>query len=64
MFPRPGSLELKASLHSSVRRYEIDGVKQLPVILLLARPALVDAVEVVKRQQLKEKCSSAKARIL
>jgi hypothetical protein len=55
LFPRPGSLERKASLHSLERIYEIEGVKQLPVLLHLVRPALVDAVEVGKRWQLKEK---------
>ena len=55
LFPRPGSLERKASLHSLERIYEIEGVKQLPVLLHLVSPALVDAVEVGKRWQLKEK---------
>jgi hypothetical protein len=36
-------------LHSLERIYEIEGVKQLPVLLHLVRPALVDAVEVGKR---------------
>jgi hypothetical protein len=42
-------------LHSLERLYEIEGVKQLPVLLHLVSPALVDAVEVGKRWQLKEK---------
>ncbi len=55
LLPRPGSLERKISLQSLERLYAIEGVRQLPVLLHLVRPALLDAVEVGKRWQLQEK---------
>jgi hypothetical protein len=55
LLPRPGSLERKTSLQSLERLYAIEGVRQLPVLLHLLRPARLDAVEVGKRWQLQEK---------
>lgn len=55
LIPRPGSLERKTSLQSLERLYVIEGVRQLPVLLHLNRPALLDAVEVGRRWQLREK---------
>jgi hypothetical protein len=55
LIPRPGSLERKTSLQSLERLYVIEGVRQLPVLLHLHRPALLDAVEVGRRWQLREK---------
>ena len=55
LIPRPGSLERKTSLEFLERLYVIEGVSQLPVLLYLIRPALLDAVEVGRRWQLREK---------
>ena len=48
-------MERKTSLQSLERLYAIEGVRQLPVLLHLLRPARLDAVEVGKRWQLQEK---------
>jgi hypothetical protein len=55
LIPRPGSLERKSSLQSLERLYDIEGVRQLPALLHLIQPARLDAVEVGKRWQLREK---------
>jgi hypothetical protein len=55
LIPRPGSLERKTSLQSLERLYAIGGVRQLPVLLHLIEPALVDAVEMGRRWQLRQK---------
>ncbi|MCE2839678.1 MAG: hypothetical protein LW834_22490 [Cyanobium sp. 49614_E6] len=55
LFPRPGSLERKTSLQSLERLYTIEGVRQLPALLHLVRPAQLDAVVVGRRWQLREK---------
>jgi hypothetical protein len=55
LVPRPGSLDRKTSLQSLERLYTIDGVRQLPVLLHLIQPAKLNAVEVGKRWQLKER---------
>jgi hypothetical protein len=55
LFPRPGSLERKTSLQSLERLYAIEGVRQLPALLHLVRPAQLDAVVVGQRWQLREK---------
>ena len=55
LLPRPGSLQRKSSLESLQRLYDIEGVKQLPVLLHLIRPAALDAVEVGRRWQLRQK---------
>jgi hypothetical protein len=55
LIPRPGSLERKTSLQSLERLYTIEGVKQLPVLLHLMRPAQLDAVVVGQRWQLQAK---------
>lgn len=55
LIPRPGSLERKTSLQSLERLYVISGVKQLPALLHLIRPAQLDAVVAGRRWQLREK---------
>ena len=55
LLPRPGSLQRKTSVESLQRLYEIEGVRQLPVLLHLIRPAELDAVEVGRRWQLRQK---------
>lgn len=55
LLPRPGSLERKSSIQSLERLYIVEGVRQLPALLHLIQPALLDAVEVGKRWQLREK---------
>jgi hypothetical protein len=55
LIPRPGSLERKTSLQSLERLYVIEGVRQLPALLHLIRPAQIDAVVVGQRWQLREK---------
>lgn len=55
LIPRPGSLERKTALQSLERLYAIEGVRQLPVLLHLIEPALVDAVEMGRRWQLRQK---------
>lgn len=55
LIPRPGSLERKTSLQSLERLYVIEGVRQLPAMLHLIRPAQLSAVEVGRRWQLQSK---------
>ncbi|MEB3168493.1 MAG: hypothetical protein VKK97_07140 [Synechococcaceae cyanobacterium] len=55
LVPRPGSLERKTSLQSLERLYDIEGVRQLPVLLHLIEPARVEAVVVGRRWQLRQK---------
>jgi hypothetical protein len=55
LIPRPGSLERKTSLQSLERLYAIEGVRQLPALLHLIRPAQLDAIVVGRRWQLREK---------
>jgi hypothetical protein len=55
LIPRPGSLERKTSLQSLERLYVIGGVRHLPVLLHLIRPAQLDAVVAGRRWQLREK---------
>lgn len=55
LLPRPGSLQRKTSIEYLQWLYEIEGVKQLPVLLHLIRPAELDAVEVGRRWQLRQK---------
>jgi hypothetical protein len=55
LIPRPGSLERKTSLQSLERLYTIEGVRQLPALLHLIRPAQLDAVVVGQRWQLQAK---------
>jgi hypothetical protein len=55
LIPRPGSLDRKTSLQSLERLYTIEGVKQLPALLHLIRPAQLDAVVVGQRWQLQAK---------
>jgi hypothetical protein len=55
LIPRPGSLDRRTQVHSLERLYEIEGVRSLPAILHLLRPAKIEAVEFGKRWQLREK---------
>jgi hypothetical protein len=55
LIPRPGSLERKTSLQSLERLFAIEGARQLPVLLHLIEPALVDAVEMGRRWQLRQR---------
>jgi len=55
LIPRPGSLERKIILKSLDHLYAIEGVRLLPGLLHLIRPAQLDAVVVGQRWQLREK---------
>ena len=55
LLPRPGSLERRTQLQSLERLFDITGVKDLPVVLHMVRPAEAEAVVFGRRWQLKEK---------
>ncbi|MCT0218740.1 hypothetical protein KQ304_06975 [Synechococcus sp. CS-1329] len=55
LLPRPGSLERRTQLQSLERLFDITGVKELPVVLHMIRPAEAEAVVFGRRWQLKAK---------
>lgn len=55
LIPRPGSLERRTQLQTLERMYSIEGLRQLPALLHLIRPARAEAVVHGRRWQMQEK---------
>ncbi len=55
LVPRPGTLERKTQLETLGRIYDIEGVKELPVLLQLIEPATAVVVQHGRRWQLRQK---------
>lgn len=55
LIPRPGSLERRTQLQTLERMFSVEGVRQLPALLHLIRPARAEAVVHGRRWQLQEK---------